>query len=178
MRFGSSSTTSATAPSPTSPAGTVYQANLFDRVEDKTGIKPFGRLVDDVMTTEPYASARTVFWIVDNGSSHAGQASINRLEGAYSNVRLIHLPIHASWLNQIELYFSIVQRKALSPNDFARSTRSPSGSSASATTTGRSRNRSSGPSPAQTSTGSSPESRPTNPLSPSPRDDQTYGRVY
>jgi hypothetical protein len=96
----------------------VHHANLFDRVEDKTGIEPFGRLVDEVMTTEPYASARTVFWIVDNGSSHAGQASIDRLEGAYPNLRLIHLPIHASWLNQIELYFSIVQRKALTPNDF------------------------------------------------------------
>jgi hypothetical protein len=97
----------------------VHHANLFDRVEATTGIAPFGRLVDDLMTTEPYASASTVFWIVDNGSSHAGQASIDRLEGAYDNLRLIHLPIHASWLNQIELYFSIVQRKALTPNDFA-----------------------------------------------------------
>ena len=96
----------------------VHHANLFDRAEPKTGIEPFGRLVDDVMTVEPYASARTVFWIVDNGSSHAGRASIDRLEGAYENLRLIHLPIHASWLNQIELYFSIVQRKALTPNDF------------------------------------------------------------
>lgn len=59
-----------------------------------------------------------MFWIVDNGSSHSGKASIERLESAYENLRLIHLPIHASWLNQIELYFSIVQRKALTPNDF------------------------------------------------------------
>ena len=29
-----------------------------------------------------------------------------------------HGPVHASWLNQIEIYFSIVQRKALTPNDF------------------------------------------------------------
>ena len=57
--------------------------------------------------------------IVDNGSSHRGQASVERLEGAYPNLRLIHLPIHASWLNQIEIYFSIVQRKVLTPNDFA-----------------------------------------------------------
>lgn len=71
------------------------------------------------MSSEPCASARTVFWIVDNGSSHAGKASIRRLEGAWENLRLIHLPIHASWLNQIELYFSIVQRKALTPNEFA-----------------------------------------------------------
>jgi hypothetical protein len=76
------------------------------------------RLVTQVMTTEPYAWAKRVFWIVDNGSSHRGQASINRLEGRWRNLRLVHLPVHASWLNQIELYFSIVQHKVLSPNDF------------------------------------------------------------
>ncbi len=97
----------------------VHHARIFGRVEAKTGIEPFGRLVDEVMSTEPYASARRVFWIVDNGSSHAGKRSIERLEGAYPNLRLIHLPVHASWLNQIELYFSIVQRKALTPNDFS-----------------------------------------------------------
>ena len=96
----------------------VHHANLFDRVEPKTGIEPFARLVEQVMTSEPYASAHTVFWIVDNGSSHAGRASIERLESRWKNLRLIDLPIHASWLNQIELYFSIVQRKALTPNDF------------------------------------------------------------
>jgi hypothetical protein len=97
----------------------VHHANLFDRVEAKTGIKPFGRLVEQVMATEPYASARRVFWIVDNGSSHAGKTSIRRMQGQWENARLIHLPIHASWLNQAELFFSIVQRKALTPNDFA-----------------------------------------------------------
>ena len=71
------------------------------------------------MATEPYASAKRVFWVVDNGSSHAGQRSIDRLQDAYPNARLVHLPIHASWLNQIEIYFSILQRKALTPNDFA-----------------------------------------------------------
>jgi hypothetical protein len=38
----------------------VHHANLFDRVEEKTGIEPFGRLVEQVMTTEPYKSARRV----------------------------------------------------------------------------------------------------------------------
>ena len=96
----------------------VHHARLFDRCGERTGIGPFARLVEQVMGQQPYASARTVFWIVDNGSSHAGKASIERLEGRWQNLRLIHLPIHASWLNQIELYFSIVQRKALTPNDF------------------------------------------------------------
>ena len=97
----------------------VQRAKLFGRCEPTTGIVPFGRLVEQVMTEEPYRSARRVFWIVDNGSSHRGQTSVARLEGAYRNLRLIHLPIHASWLNQIEIYFSIVQRKVLTPNDFA-----------------------------------------------------------
>jgi hypothetical protein len=95
----------------------VHHARLFDRVEAKTGIEPFGRLVEQVMRSEPYASAKRVFWVVDNGSSHAGRASIERLQGQWRNLHLIHLPVHASWLNQIELYFSIVQRKALTPND-------------------------------------------------------------
>jgi hypothetical protein len=96
----------------------VHQARLFGRCEPTTGIAPFGRLVTQVMTTEPYASARRVFWVVDNGSSHRGQASVDRLQGAWPNLTLIHLPVHASWLNQIELYFSIVQRKVLTLNDF------------------------------------------------------------
>ena len=97
----------------------VHRARLFGRCEPTTGIQPFGRLVEQVMTCEPYASARRVFWIVDNGSSHRGKASIERLEGEWANLRLVHLPIHASWLNQIEIYFSVVQRKVVSPNDYA-----------------------------------------------------------
>jgi len=96
----------------------VHHAKLFDRVEQTTGIIPFGRLVEQVMTVEPYRSARRVFWIVDNGSSHAGKTSIARMRKAHVNAELIHLPVHASWLNQAELFFSIVQRKALTPNDF------------------------------------------------------------
>jgi transposase len=96
----------------------VHQARLFGRCEPSTGIQPFGRLVEQVMTVEPYASATRVFWIVDNGSSHRGQASVDRLQGAWPNLTLVHLPVHASWLNQIEIYFSVVQRKVLTPNDF------------------------------------------------------------
>lgn len=96
----------------------VHRAQLFGRTESTTGIDPFGRLVDQVMTGEPYASAKRVFWVVDNGSSHRGQASVDRLEGAWPNLRLIHLPTHASWLNQIEIVFSVIQRKVVTPNDF------------------------------------------------------------
>jgi len=70
------------------------------------------------MSQEPYASAKRVFWILDNGSSHRGEKSIKRLKGQWPNIIPVHLPIHASWLNQIEIYFSIVQRKVLTPVDF------------------------------------------------------------
>ncbi len=91
---------------------------VFGRSESRGGIASFDRLVRQVMTREPYASARRVFWIVDNGSSHRGQKAIERLERRWPNLVLVHLPVHASWLNQIEIYFSIVQRKVLEPNDF------------------------------------------------------------
>ena len=70
------------------------------------------------MTQEPYRSARRVFWIVDNGSSHRGERSVQRLQGRYANLLVVHGPVHASWLNQVEIYFSILQRKVLTPNDF------------------------------------------------------------
>jgi hypothetical protein len=79
------------------------------------------------MTWEPYASATRVFWIVDNGSAHAGQASIDRMRAAWPTATLVHLPVHASWLNQIEVVFSVIQRKVIKPVDFADLTASPAG---------------------------------------------------
>ncbi len=97
----------------------VHHARVFGQIAPKTGIEPFTQLVAEVMSTEPYASAKRVFWVVDNGSSHNGWRSVMRMEEAWPNARLVHLPVHASWLNQIEIYFSILQRKAISPADFA-----------------------------------------------------------
>ncbi|MFF7529387.1 transposase [Streptomyces bobili] len=70
------------------------------------------------MNQEPYASAKRVFWIVDNGSSHRGRKAVDRLADRFPNAVMVHTPVHASWLNQIEIFFSIVQRKVVSPNDF------------------------------------------------------------
>ena len=97
----------------------VHRGRLTGRCEQQTGIVPFGRLIEQVMTREPYRNAKRVFWIVDNGSSHRGQASIDRLQSEWPNLVLVHLPFHTSWLNQIELVFSVIQRKVLTPNDFS-----------------------------------------------------------
>ena len=144
---------------------------LFGRCEAKTGIEPFGRLVEQVMSCEPYASAHRVFWIVDNGSSHGGKRPSPGCK-ALAEPRLVHLPVHASWLNQIELYFSIVQRKALTP-------RLPNLNALDERIIGfetdcqQVANRSNGPTPAATSTTSSPAS----PSKPAPTRSLTHFRT-
>jgi len=97
----------------------VHRAKLFGRCEKKTGIAPTDRLMAEVMSQEPYRSAKRVFWIMDNCSAHRGQKALQRIRSRWSNALWVHTPIHASWLNQIEIYFSIVQRKVLTPNDFS-----------------------------------------------------------
>ncbi len=96
----------------------VHRAKIFGQCAPTTGITPFMTLVEHVMTQQPYASAERVFWVVDNGSSHRGKAAINRLAERFPNAVMVHTPVHASWLNQVEIFFSILQRKVVSPNDF------------------------------------------------------------
>jgi hypothetical protein len=96
----------------------VQRGYVMGRCEPTTGIEPFGRLVDQVLAQEPYRSAARLFWIVDNGSSHRGEAARQRLHQVDSRMILVHPPVHASWLNQVAIYFSIIQRTVLTPNDF------------------------------------------------------------
>ena len=97
----------------------VRRAKLFDRGAPKGGIVPFDQLVEQFITQAPYSTAQRVFVIVDNGSAHRGQRSIDRLQGAWPNLILVHTPVHASWVNQAEIYFSVTQRKVLQPNNFS-----------------------------------------------------------
>jgi transposase len=96
----------------------VRTGMVFASTPATTGITPFMDLVGQVMGRPEYKNAPRVFIIVDNGSDHRGQAAIDRLASAHPNAIMIHTPVHASWLNQIEIFFSIVQKKVVSPNDF------------------------------------------------------------
>jgi hypothetical protein len=97
----------------------VHRAKIFGHCEKKSGIAPTDRLIAEVMRHEPYQSAKRVFWIMDNCSAHRGQKAVDRIRSRWPNALLIPTPVHASWINQIEIYFSIVQRKVLTPNDFS-----------------------------------------------------------
>ena len=98
--------------------GRQARARLFDRCAPKDGIVPFDALVEQFMSAEPYSKAQRVFVIVDNGSAHRGQGVDRPPPRPWPNLILVHTPVHASWLNQAEIYFSVVQRKVLTPNDF------------------------------------------------------------
>ena len=80
---------------------------------------PVARLGGEVLGQEPYQSARRVFSIMDHCSAHRGQKAVDRFRAQWPNAILVHTPVHASWLNQVEIYFSILQRKVLTPNDFS-----------------------------------------------------------
>jgi hypothetical protein len=66
-------------------------------------------LFTQVMTAEPYTSADRVFWITDNGSSHRGAASIVRMSEIWSNAHLVHLPVHASWMDSCKQPYCCVR---------------------------------------------------------------------
>ena len=158
----------------------VHRGRVTGRCEDTTGIAPFARLVEQVMGTEPYASADRVFWITDDGSSHRGAASVERMARTWPAAQLIHLPAHASWLNQAEIYFSASSAKSLPPTTSPAWTRSATASPRSRPATTKSPGRSPGSSPAPTSTtcyaGSTRTTRPgPTPWQPDLYPRRTYG---
>jgi hypothetical protein len=85
----------------------------------RTGTAPFGRLVDRLRQPEPYRAAPRVFGVGDPGSRHRGAQAARALAQRYPHLILVHLPPPASWLNPIELYFSLLPRKVRTPDDFA-----------------------------------------------------------
>jgi transposase len=96
----------------------VHTGQVFAATPRKPGIAPFTDLMGQVLARPEYKNAPRVFVIVDNGSDHRGQKAIARLAAAHPNAIMIHTPLHASWLNQIEIFFAVIQKKVVTPNDF------------------------------------------------------------
>ena len=86
----------------------MHLGKVIGRCAPKTGIEPFGELVAQVMTSEPYASAQRVYWVVDNGSSHNGARSIERMSQAFPHATLVHLPVHASWIEEPGDFWTVI----------------------------------------------------------------------
>jgi hypothetical protein len=103
----------------TLPAGRdVRTGQVFAATPATTGIKPFTDLAGQVMTRPGDKNAPRVFVIADNGSGHRAQPAVTRPAKAHPSAIMIHTPPHAPQLNQIEIFFSVIQNKAVTPNDF------------------------------------------------------------
>ncbi|MFS4091594.1 IS630 family transposase [Streptomyces sp. AF1A] len=59
----------------------------------------------------------TIHLVLDNGSSHVSKATRAWL-AAHPRFTVHHTPKHASWLNQIEIFFSILARRLLRRGEF------------------------------------------------------------
>ena len=97
----------------------MHAARVIGRCAPTTGIAPFGELVEQVMTTRALRRRGECSGSWTTAPRTTAHASIARMRTAWPTAELVHLPIHASWLNQVEIYFSIVQRKVIKPGDFA-----------------------------------------------------------
>lgn len=96
----------------------VGTGQVSGRVHTTTGMEPFQQMLTEVLQQPEYADAARIFLILDNGPSHHPNTSPARLQQLDPRIVAVHLPTHASWLNQIEIFFSILVRKALKPADF------------------------------------------------------------
>jgi DDE superfamily endonuclease len=96
----------------------VFSGRVYGEITAQNGIVPFDRALQHCLAQERYRDAERVFLIVDNGCAHHPSTAPARLQALDERLIVVHLPVHASWLNQVELYFSILKRKALQPADF------------------------------------------------------------
>ena len=72
-------------------------------------------LVELAATVDP---AKRIHLILDNGSSHTSKATKLWL-AEHPRFRVTYTPVHASWLNMVEIFFSILARRVLRRGDFA-----------------------------------------------------------
>lgn len=96
----------------------VRHGRVFGAYPERNTAAAFQDFVTGVMEREPYVSAPRVFWITDNGGAHHPKTFGPWLTRRFPRARAVHTPVHASWLDQEELFLAILTKKALTPRDF------------------------------------------------------------
>jgi hypothetical protein len=88
---------------------TVVFLGFLENVSELTGVLSVTKIIGALLV---------LGWLAIVARQPVLVSAVDRLERGWRNLVLVHLPVHASWLNQLEIYYSIVQRKVLEPNDF------------------------------------------------------------
>jgi transposase len=96
----------------------VHDGQVTAWVTDSTRAANFIAFLADLVTATP--PGLELHCIVDNLSAHGTEKVTEFLDDpAHHHVFLHRTPTHASWLNQVELFFSILQRRLLRYGEFA-----------------------------------------------------------
>jgi transposase len=103
----------------------VADGSVYGTCRRRKCFVDFQAFVQQVIVPEALRrKVKTVAFILDNGTTHAPkqlQAWLQELEKGLEqplHFQVYWLPPNASWLDQIEIWFSILQRKRLQPNHF------------------------------------------------------------
>jgi transposase len=97
----------------------VRSGRVFGAFPARNTAEAFRGFVTELMGQEPYARATRVFWITDDGSAHHPKSFGPWLTATFPQARAVHTPVHASWVDQEELFLAILTKKALTPRNFA-----------------------------------------------------------
>ena len=93
----------------------VHEGDVAGWVTDSTRSENFVEFLDDLVAYTP--EGLELHCIVDNLSAHATPL-VEEFLDEHRNVFLHNTPTHASWLNQVELFFSIIERRLLRHGEF------------------------------------------------------------
>lgn len=104
----------------------VADGQVYGQCHERKCFRDFCAFLTEVLIPEALRrKVQTLALILDNGSTHAPKQLAAWLKAYVAGlpqqlaVEVYWLPKNASWLDQIEIWFSILQRKLLQPNDFA-----------------------------------------------------------
>jgi len=93
----------------------VHEGSVAGWVTDSTRSDNFVDFLGDLVAQTP--AGLDLHCIVDNLSAHS-TPKVTAFLDEHRHVYLHHTPTHASWLNQIELFFSILERRLLRRGEF------------------------------------------------------------
>ncbi len=93
----------------------VHEGSVAGWVTDSTRSDNFVDFLGDLVAQTP--AGLDLHCIVDNLSAHS-TPKVTEFLDEHRHVHLHYTPTHASWLNQVELFFSILERRLLRRGEF------------------------------------------------------------
>lgn len=92
----------------------VHTGRVFAQCVDKNDSDAFIAFLKELRRQYP---REKLYLVMDNGTTHRSQAT-TRFLASQPRMMPVFTPTHASWLNQVEIWFSVLSRQALRNRSF------------------------------------------------------------